>query len=509
MPVTQLSYHICDFIQDANGRIYVLEFGDAYYNSSFEGRLEFSKVNVKAKIDEHINRTGVLKHRWNTIRSLRQVSNLRRYFEDLDAPEDAPADPNRQQVTVVMGERDGLHMEEIQELAAQNKVTQAQVLPVIIMNGSSDTMFAINRDKKMLHTLLSLNGLSELQPRTWYFDCQPNSVFVAADDITHFIIKPTDESLADGILIVAKEDLTIVLNAIALQNTTSLTPAQAELYKENINFYKNKNKNLLIQELCLSETISNHYAAGRAVFAVIQEDGKLRIDMLDLFWQLAVEPAQAEKLTFSSVISAKARFHPKFNCWPSMTPAEKASLEPELTNTLSKIMQAASAMDIHDMVMKLAEQNRKTDIEYLLKHNSRFRVERLDQQYIAIISQINLPLAQQYLLEQAQYYLLGHHLVFAQDGALAQWLETGAANLSVKSKTQLQAFIQREFVNFTDLGLDKAGTPWLARMTRIKEILKNNSWPSAQSLPFFTQDTTAVTVEQKTDLASPKPSAFS
>jgi hypothetical protein len=489
MPITQLSYHICDFIQDTNGRIYVLEFGDAFYNSNFAGRLIFSKVDVRSKlIPEHIARMGVIRHQWNSIRHERQVRNLRRFLEDCDPPVDLPADPNRQQITVVMGERDGLHMEEIQELAAQHKVNPAQGLPSVLLNGTSDMMFMINRDKRIVNSLLNLNGLSELQPRTWYYDCQPNSVLPDAQDIQHFIIKPTDESLADGILVVAKDDLAAVLNAIAQQNSSSLTPAQTELYKENIIYYKNRNKNLLIQELCLSKTISGHHAAGRAVFAVILEDGKLRIEMLDLFWQLAISPAQAEQHTFSSIISAKAKFNPTFNCWPSMTVTEKASVEPELISILIKIMKIASSMDMHDYVMKLAELNRVSDIEYLLNHNSRFRVERLDPKFIATISKINLPLAQDYLLNQAQYFLLGHHLVFAQDGALAQWLETETPSFSQKLKTRLQAFIQQEFANLADLGIKKEGSPWLARVMRIKEILKNNCWPAAQSLPFFAQD---------------------
>jgi hypothetical protein len=498
MPITQLSYHICDFLQDDNGRLYILEFGDAYYNSSFNGRLQFSKIDTRNKlIPEHIATLGKIKHKFESMRSMRHAMKLMRYYEDDDfSQEEAPV-INQQEIHIIIGTDDGYTMKDIQESYAHNKTQTSLTPPAIILSGSNDMMFLINRDKRILNTMLSLNGLNTLQPRSWNFDCKPDVVFVAADDVTHFVIKPTDRTLSEGILVVAREDLTLVLNAITHQDISQFTPAQLELYKEGIIFYaKAMHKNLLIQELHLGKTVTfdhgagpvAHHTAVRAVFAVIQEDEKLNVEIVDIFWQLAMAPANPQQLTNASVISTKARQKPTFNCWPSLDAADKESIESKLLPMLKNIMQTANTMDVRSYVLTLAQQNKTADIEYFLKYYGRIRVNRLDQEYIDAISKINLPLAQQYLLEQVQDYLLGHHLQFVQDKVLEQWLVSAVPTFSPELITQLREFIKLELTHVEELNLKIDYSSWRKAVNGITELLNKVSptpQPVAQLLPFF------------------------
>lgn len=71
----ELSHHICDFIVMPDGKIYLLEFGNAFYNSVFKGRDSFNKPSVYEKMRTHLQGFGKILHEKCPLRNLRRNMN--------------------------------------------------------------------------------------------------------------------------------------------------------------------------------------------------------------------------------------------------------------------------------------------------------------------------------------------------------------------------------------------------------------------------------------------------
>lgn len=508
MPITQLSYHICDFLEDTHGRLYVLELGDAIYNSSFRGRYEFSGVDVKAKIFQHCEALFNHKDEYVRFRNEKHAQRRMKYFSD----EEDTKKPDTSKPTIIAVKEDSndnhdYHVEYIQELTAQmKKLPQSEA--AFILNGVTDILWLCNFDKRVLNTVLSLNNLSDLQPRTWSYECSlENTAFEIPADINYFVIKSTNASLAEGMLVVPKEDLLLVLTAIAHRDIAQLPEDKRASYEVGIKYYSKKSyspqlkhQNLLIQELCFSKTkarrnkennLSYHHAVGRAVFAVIEEEGKTRIEMIDLCWQLAIAPENQDHPTFHSNVSSKS----EKNSEPSFTAEEKQRIEPKITTILTTIYTAAKKLDIRTYLLSLYSKNKIADIEYILKLYSHIRIDCLDQDLISTLTTVNPKLTERYLINQAKYFLLPHHLEFTQDQVLEQWLNTHAANFTTEVKSDLKKYIEDDAGDLKALNIKEINVPYRERMERLTNKLQEVKQSYAQSLSFIGGERKHVTSE--------------
>lgn len=467
MPITRLSYHICDFLEDSNGRLYILEFGNAAYRSSFEGRRKNNGIDVGQLIQKHAQSLGKVESDYTRLRDQLHARARMRMLDDMDLSEFKleEAQTSRPKIKIVEGEsRSDYHMESIQELAAARHWDKSKET-AIVFDGANDMLFLFDRDKRILNSWLKLIGLGELQPRTWYYDCTAtNTPFQMPEGIDYFVIKQSNGSLADGMILVPKADLNIVLNAIAHKDVALIPSDKVERYREGVAHYcrATEHQHLVIQEMCVSKKIersdgnhAQHHAAGRAVFAVIEEDSKVRVEMIDLFWQLAIEPADDKNPTQASVISAKSRQNPHFNCWPSLSIKD----QPQLIDVLTRIMTAAYQMDARDYLLKLYSNHQDEDVEYYLKRFSHIRINRLDQDLIAALRSAHGELAQSFLIDQAKYYLLPHHLQFTSDEIpLQQWLLAQITDLQPQLRVALLDFITKELSNMQSLNIKPEGT---------------------------------------------------
>ncbi|MES2218418.1 MAG: hypothetical protein V4501_08395 [Pseudomonadota bacterium] len=505
MPMTQLSYYICDFIQDVSGRLYVLEFGDAWYNSGFEGRLEQAGVDTRYNlIPAHLAKIGGrISFDSPALRNLKEGRRRQRYYlegNSVDSLPEAPKDPTQPNIIIINAPNpahDDVNAKQlIQELTAKNrqKLQDKKTTPSnIILNGSNDMLWTIVRDKKILHTFLSLNDLRQFQPRTWHHECKQGSVFTVPEDIAHFIIKQSNGTLGEGTLVVPREDLAVVLEVMADQDATRFSLEQTNLYGKGVAHYKEQsNKNILIQEVCFSQTKTaqcetgntEYHAAGRGVFAVIEENETQRIEMIDLYWNLASQPAMPDNISAESIISTNETTA-DFNSYPSLSLDEKQKIEPELIAMLTSILQTTNKMDIRSYLLTLAQQQRNNEIKYFMENYSHIRVNYLDHELIETLEQIEPLLSKTYLLEQAEYYLLPHHVQHLQDGALLEWLLAEVEDANCSFKATLEKFIAQEFANLAELGFKKENSAWFKTINLIKQKMNAPKAGVAAQLPFF------------------------
>jgi len=443
---TEISYHIVDFLVDPDKNLLVvLELGEALYNSSYEGRNRFSK-NVNELLLQHLREQGNLTFCYPPIRN-KQDANARNKqfdFEDDEPPDFSYTGFDNNPASLIYFQRPfkgNQHFETIQD-ARENTLTRE--LNTIIIDNVPDSLLICDRDKLLLNTLLRKTGAESLQPCTWYYDCKITEPFQLPDNIQHFVIKPTNESLANGFIVVDRDDLWTVINAIT-ENNPLLAPEKYRPYIKN-------HQHLLIQELVTSKLLKLndgfHKTTTRAVFAVVHEEGYNKIDIVDLYWELGEKPYNSAAPEVNSVILSDGDYQSGLgstarNYWPTPISDDLTKIKSLLLERLEKLFDSIYQNDLKEMIIWLNQQKKPTIIQYYLKHYSHIRVNRLDKEFIEIIAQVDASLATTFLVEQAMLFALPHYLKNPQQAVLS-WLRVNIQLLTPDASLKLTDFLQEQ-----------------------------------------------------------------
>lgn len=453
---TQLSYHICDFIVTDTGQIILLELGNAIHLSNFEGRRTHNGVHVEKEILKHARTKAFITERWPVLRSQLHMRAIQRYFADDDCARLNGGDKSsKEQMELVSpSTRHHYHLELTQELRAKNAFLKNNLM---VLDGAVDMLFVCDRNKRLLHSFLSLNNLQKYQPRTWYYNTQSFEPFNVPPGISYFVIKESNGSLAEGTFLCPVKDILTVLNAIKLKS-----PKLAPGYEPIVLHYcaEDGYANVIIQEFCPGRKIDGYQATARAVFAVYKTGAShnlvVKAEIIDMFWQLALKPAVSAEPVYEEYISAKGYQQPKHNCWPSMSVLDHSNIEKQLLPILEEIANTAyRKMDIKEYLLTLYRNNRMEDLDYYLSFYPHIRIDRLNETLCNLL--ISVESGKLFLLEQAQYYALPFHLNFPQRD-LRKWL---VHNIEVYQETpallyNLLSFLREQLNNIKDLKEIKA-----------------------------------------------------
>ncbi len=452
----EVSYHICDFIETSDGKIYLLEFGNAITNSNFKVRDALNKVDTLAKILSHVSSSeglnlGPILYETHSKRVLKNYAEM-----DNDYPGEV-VNTEKPHTIVING---GLYEtpEYIQEQFAAKKEGLNFFKPQgLLLDAAPDMVFICDMNKRILNKVLELGNVSFLQPKTWVFDGSKDELPSIPTDLQYLIIKPDNSSRAEGLLLVQRKDLDKILLAIKTRNPRVLSYDQQILYAKYLEYYSMSNNHrntILIQEFCpgrlVSEKDHKFRVTGRAVFAVVKENNALKICMVDLFWQFPLEPmANDSKLARTNCISDypdelhELSRNPQFNCCPSVTTEDRAVLEPKLVKALHQAFTCVYQFDVKQYLQQLVDTKQESEIRFFLSYCGHFRVNRLDKEFIELIFKVDGSLAKTFLLEQAKRYTLAHHIRFPQK-ILNQWLKDNISLLNPEERLDLKKFFDNQ-----------------------------------------------------------------
>lgn len=408
-----ISYHICDFLVSMDGQITLLEFGNAFYFSIFDGRDIHNKKNIKLDILNHVKQKAFLCQRFPSLRNETHLNAIRRFCDEDEPAFDGGNSYLKERMDFACaneGKHD-YHMELIQELNAKNTYLNSNHL---VFDGTVDMMFVTDKNKRLLHTFLTLNNLAKYQPRTWYYDCQSTEPFKVPENITYFVIKESAGSLAEGTFLCSAAEVSSILARI---KSKYLNFGKHE--PEQLRYHNAAEQQVIIQELCTTgRKIDGVRATARAVFAVIENDSNIQIEMIDMFWQLAMAAETSHKPVYDEFISAKSYQQPSNNCWPSMNAKDFESISKSLIPILIEISTTAyQKMDIRNYLFALHQAKRFDDLKYYLTFYRHIRIDRLDE----ALCQLLLSLDKEFLIEQAKRFALPFYSVFPQM-VLRKWL---------------------------------------------------------------------------------------
>lgn len=447
--LTHLSYHILDFkveeiihpqTAELTERIIGLELGDAFYGSNLRGRKE-TFDNHRAMLRHaaqhgrlHLDHPVYRNFKHSMANSERGLKNLPDYLNTIQSPEKCVHFITDVQQMETAG------FECIQERQAQFRETNA---PDVVFGGAIDSFFVCNNNKQVLNTLLTLQAHPHLQPETWFYEIDQEEPFSPPANIPFFIIKPSNESLGEGVLLVPNHELLSTLQA--LKNREPLAS-----HLGNTDYYQHHPEvKLLIQRFYPGKTVShdkkNYRPTGRAVFAVVRHKDEISVEILDIFWKLpsnAIQsdmPAARESISYCKPSSFNAQAQAVVG-QISLSNEEYPAVKNALQDYLLALSQCLYGMDLHDYVQTLYEAKKFNEISYYLKHCSRTRVQRLDQAFIDIILEANKEAAHFFLVEQAKTYALAWHLNH-KNTFLAKWLQDNLKQLGPDLLADLKQFL--------------------------------------------------------------------
>ncbi|ARG98072.1 hypothetical protein [Legionella micdadei] len=433
---TEISYHIADFKVD--DEIKILELGNAFYGSNLSERAQHG-VDNKAAMLKHAAQFGPIELIFPELRSFRH-SRIRWETSDWELPQylrTMPIPTNPKQIHFV----DDCFMEPVMECIQEkhDAYLEQGKNSQLVFDGAIDTFYLCDRNKRIFNTLLDLNGLKPIQPETWFYQLDSAEPFIPPSNIPFFIVKPMQESLGKGVMLVANKELPALLEALK-------TGANYAKDVGDIDYYaRSKNRGILIQQFCPGKLIQHNgklfRPTARAVFAVVREGNQTYIDILDIFWKLPKTAVQSE----TPIPEQSVSYSGNSNQVISQISVEKSTYQAIESALREKLMALSTAIynyDIKSYLFKLDEKKQHDEIRYYLDNYGHVRVRRLDQEFVKLILAIDENKAKRFLVEQAKHFALPWHLEF-KNLFLKKWIQDNLAELDPELLMNLREFFSK------------------------------------------------------------------
>ncbi|KTD26301.1 MULTISPECIES: hypothetical protein [Legionella] len=434
---TEISYHIADFKVDEE--IKILELGNAYYGSNLSERARHGFDN-KATMLKHAAQYGPIELTLPETRSFRHARyrwdddnnwELPQYLKEIPTPS------NPKQIHLVDDCFTHTIMDCIQEthdaFLEQGKDSH------LVFDGAIDTFYLCDRNKRIFNKLLDLNGLKHIQPETWFYQLDSATPFIPPAHISYFIIKPMQESLGKGVMLVANADLPALLKALKTGTKYVKDVGDIDYYEQS------KNKDILIQQFCPGKVIHHngkpYRPTARAVFAVVRDGDQTRVDILDIFWKLPQKSVQSECATPGESVSYSGN-STEVVSQISLEKSDYQAVEGALKEKLMALSTAIYHDDIKSYLFKLNETKQLDEIRYYLDNYGHVRVRRLDQELVTLMRSVDDNKAKRFLVEQAKSFALPWHLEF-KNLFLKKWIQDNLAQLGLVLLNDLREFFEK------------------------------------------------------------------
>jgi hypothetical protein len=432
---TELSYHIADFKIGDNNEIKILELGNAFYGSNLlERNATFNNHEAMLK---HAAQYGSLEIKFPVFRSfshsmkndtISEISVSLRKFYNASTPVNPKIYLIKDSALMLTA-----GVEFIQE---QHDEFLEKGNTDILFDGAIDTFYLCDRNKRILNKILQLNELEHYQPETWFYELASSEDFVPPSNIPFFIIKPMNESLGKGVLLVANEDLLALLKALKMGS---------DFLKQvgDIGYYRTESKGkVLIQRFYPGKTIvhqgQSYFPTARAVFAVVKQNDDLVADIIDIFWKLPIHSIQSDLPTASESVSYSGDLS-SVQSQISLETDDYELVKKELKEKLAVLSRAIYRYDVKSYLFKLYETEQFSEIKYYLDHCATQRVRALDQELISLILAVDEKKAKAFLVTQAKYFAFPWHLNF-KNICLKTWIEENLTQLEPSLLIDLQEF---------------------------------------------------------------------
>lgn len=451
----EISYHIVDFkVQDEN--LILLELGNALYGSNLSERNQTFN-NTKAML-KHAAHLGTLNQTNPVSRSLKHSKTNMDY--DYEMPSflkkiKSPESPVIFLIDDASFTSDPLH-EYIQEL--HDELKEKGATTKVVFDGTIDSFYLCDRNKRIFRELLLLNGLQDFLPETWYFDPEIENTFEPPADIPFFIIKPMNESLGKGVMLVPSENIQALLQALKTNSRFSASVGDIDHY------YGKKDKKVLIQRFYPGNAIQylgkTYCPTGRAVFAVVKKEDSLAVDILDIFWKLPLTPLLNNIPAKDSSVSYAGR-DSKIKSKISLEASTYNKIKLALKEKLTTMSVAIYRFDIKSYLSKLYETEKINEINYYLDNYSHVRVQRLDEELINLILSVDKERANTFLVQQSKRFAFPWHLKFI-NACLKKWVMNNLTELSHGLLSDLLTFFKEQKNVLED-------SPWNDKEEKIEE----------------------------------------
>lgn len=443
MPL-EISYHIVDFKVDDN--IKILELGNAFYGSNLSERS--AVFNNNEAMLKHAALYGTVKIKTPVYRSFRHFSANSEMDSEPYAFLKEQTGPSSPEIIVV---DDALlmlsaGMEYIQELHDAFMAEGSN--DRIVFDGTIDTFYLCDRNKRIFNKILELNNLQQFQPETWCYDPGSPEPFIPPVDIPYFVIKPMKESMGKGVMLVANQDVLPLLEALKTGSEFPQKVGDRDYY------LRSQNKQVLIQRFYpgkLLEYNSLFYRpTARAVFAVVKKDDALSVDILDIFWNLPEKPAY-DRIPAASDSISYGGHSSEVRSQVSLEKNDYEQMEKVLKEKLLAVSSSIYNQDIKGYLLKLQETKQLDEISYYLDIYSHVRVARLDEEFISLILSVDEKKARAFLVGQAMDFALPWHLNY-KNICLKTWVEVNLAQLEPRLLKDLLDFFKNNKQTITGSG---------------------------------------------------------